>query len=143
VITSVAKDNPALSGTLDDRKSSILVVLTLWQLGFTALIFVICIFFSHKVAGPLYKLKKFLIQVKEGQNISRLSFRKGDYFQDIADEFNSAIEKLQNEHKNDFVYLSEVNTYLNNLSLVVPEDKKVVLREIRKKLDEIQERFAE
>jgi hypothetical protein len=81
--------------------------------------------------------------LKEGQTVPRLSFRKGDYFQDIAEDFNSAFEKVQNEHKNDFAYLSEVNTYLNNLTLVVPEDKRIVLREIRKKLDEIQERFSE
>jgi hypothetical protein len=143
VITNLGRDNPALTSSIETRKNTIIMILSLWQLGFTALVFVICIFFSHKVAGPLFKLRKFLNMLKEGQTVPRLSFRKGDYFQDIAEDFNSAFEKVQNEHKNDFAYLSEVNTYLNNLTLVVPEDKRIVLREIRKKLDEIQERFSE
>ena len=47
----------------------------------------------------------------------------------------------EEEHKKDLVYISEVTTYINNLSLVVPEDKRVVLNEIIVKLNEIQNRF--
>ncbi|MEK6625776.1 MAG: hypothetical protein AABY86_12445 [Bdellovibrionota bacterium] len=59
----------------------------------------------------------------------------------MADEFNLTFEQIQENYKKDLVYLSEVNTYLANLSMVVPDDKKVVLNEINRKLTEIQERF--
>ena len=40
------------------------------------------------------------------------------------------------------VYISEVTSYINNLSLVVPDDKRVVLNEISSRLSLIQERFT-
>lgn len=80
---------------------------------------------------------------RDGQHVPRLTFRNGDYFQDLADDFNDTILSVQERHKNDVVYLAEISSYLNNLSLVVPEDKKAVISEINKKLSEIQERFTE
>ena len=55
--------------------------------------------------------------------------------------FNKTFENIQENYRKDFVYLSEVSAYINNLSLVVPDDKKIVLSEISKKLEEIQSRF--
>ena len=126
---------------LEHQRTNLLIILSLWQIGFTALVFIICIFFSHKVAGPLYKLSKFLTAIRDGRAHGTLFFRKGDYFQELADEFNETVGRLEEEHKKDFVYLAEVSAYINNLSLVVPEDKKIVLKEITEKLSEIQNRF--
>lgn len=137
----VAATSPEFSTQLSDIKSTLLLILVLWQVGFTLLAFVICIFMTHKVAGPLFKLQKYLSHIREGQFNGKLFFRKGDYFHSLADDINETFETIQDSYKNDFVYLSEVNAYLNNLSLVVPDDKKIVLKEITHKLTEIQERF--
>ena len=99
-------------------------------------------FYSHRIAGPLYKLQKHLRSIREGFNPGKLFFRNGDYFQDVADDLNDTIEHIEDGYKNDLVYLSEVNSYINNLSLVVPDDKRVVLNEISSRLSEIQERFT-
>lgn len=124
-----------------DTKIALILVLALWHLGITSLVFITCIFFSHKIAGPIYKTRKYLEMVKNGGFPGKLFFRKGDYFPELADDFNSTMESVQDIYKRDFVYISEVNTYLNNLSLVIPDDKRIVLDEIRKKLVEIQGRF--
>jgi len=71
-----------------------------------------------------------------------LFFREGDYFGDLANELNETIEYIEDSHKNDLVYLSEVTSYINNLSLVVPDDKRVVLNEISSRLSQMQERFT-
>lgn len=120
---------------------ALLVVLSLWHIGITSLVFIVSIFFSHKIAGPIYKTRKYLELVRQGGFPGRLFFRKGDYFPELADDFNSTMEAVQDNYKRDFVYISEVNTYLANLSLVIPEDKRSILDEIRKKLTEIQGRF--
>jgi hypothetical protein len=62
---------------------------------------------------------------------------------ELADEYNDAMETVHDTHNADFAYISEVNSYINNLALVVPEDKRPVLEEIVQKLTEIQERFKE
>ncbi|OFZ14181.1 MAG: hypothetical protein A2X86_04835 [Bdellovibrionales bacterium GWA2_49_15] len=141
IIERNAQVSPDIAARLPKTRQELLIILSLWQLGFTGMIFVICIFFSHKIAGPLYKLMKFFRAVRAGESPGRLFFRKGDYFNEVADEFNLTFEQIQENYKKDLVYLSEVNTYLANLSMVVPDDKKVVLNEINRKLTEIQERF--
>lgn len=88
----------------------------------------------------MYKLKAYLTNIKNGAEITPLYFRKGDYFVDLADDVNDYIQTtiLQREH--DFEYLQEVSSYIANLALVIPEDKKPVLQEILSKLAEIQSR---
>ena len=134
--------NPEIAQFYTDKRNLLILLLTGLHLGFAVLSFFGCIFFSHKIAGPLYKLQKHLRAIREGVNPGRLYFRKGDYFQDIADDLNDAIEHIEDGYKNDLVYLSEVNSYINNLSLVVPDDKRVVLNEISSRLSDIQERFT-
>lgn len=139
----MSSQSPELVAQLEDKKTTLIVILALWQIGFTSLAFITCIFMTHKVAGPLYKVQKYLATIRDGQLNGKLFFRNGDYFKEIADDLNDTFETIQENYKNDFVYLSEVNAYLNNLSLVVPDDKKVVLKEITQKLTEIQNRFQQ
>ena len=91
----------------------------------------------------MYKLQKFLRAKRNGDDGGKLFFRKGDYFQEVADDFNEAFEEIEDQYHQDLTYLSEVNSYISNLGMVVPEDKKAVLNEITQKLTQIQNRFEE
>lgn len=132
---------PNIAQDYDGKKKQIIFYLIMLQLSFTGLTFFICIFFSHRIAGPLYKLQKYLREYRDGLPRIPLTFRKGDYFQEVAEDVNLTLDQIEEDHKKDLVYISEVTTYINNLSLVVPEDKRVVLNEIIVKLNEIQNRF--
>jgi len=137
----VKASTPEAVDELNDKRRMLILTLSIYQLGFTGIVFIICIFQSHKIAGPIYKLRKFLANVIDGNPAEKLFFRKGDNFQEVADDFNLVFEKIQENHNEDFAYLSEINSYINNLALVVPDDKKPVLMEISAKLTEIQDRF--
>lgn len=137
----IGNQAPEITQQLEQQKTALIVILVLWQIGFIALAFISCIFMTHKVAGPMYKVQQYLATIRDGDFSGKLKFRNGDYFHEIAEDINETFETVQENYKNDFVYLSEVNAYLNNLSLVVPDDKKVVLKEITHKLSEIQSRF--
>lgn len=50
------------------------------------------IYFSYKIAGPIYRLKKILKSKIEGQQIGPIVFRKGDPFQELADLINKAFD---------------------------------------------------
>lgn len=126
---------------LKEARQLVILWLSVYQLVFIAIIFVICIFQSHKIAGPIYKLGVYLKALKNGSPMGKISLRKGDNFPEIAQDYNEAMESIQDSRNKDFSYLSEVTSYINNLTLVVPEDKKVVLVEISNKLAEMQERF--
>jgi hypothetical protein len=130
-----------LTNNLEEKRNNLIIVLVLWQLGFIGLAFVVNIFLTHKVAGPLFKLKKFFHAIANGEDHGKLYFRNGDYFSDLAESYNAAMISIREKYKKDLVYLSEVSAYLKNLNHVVPDDKKVVLSEIITKINDIQDSF--
>lgn len=141
LIAKFSLSNPEIAEHYNLQRSRIIFTLVLMHLGFSCVTFCACIFFTHKIAGPMYKLQKFLRSVRESGFHDKLFFRKGDYFSEVADDINLTLDQIEEDHKKDVVYLSEVNSYINNLSLVVPDDKRIVLNEINTRLSEIQDRF--
>jgi signal transduction histidine kinase len=128
---------PELAQRYIESRQSLLNVLFLIEGAFLGLAFLIGIFISHKIAGPMYKMQKYLQDFREGDVDYPLNFRDGDNFQEVADELNITIEHIQNRTEDEIDYLEEVCAYMDNISLVVPQDKKPVLDEIKLKLTEI------
>lgn len=57
------------------------------------------VFISHKVAGPLYRLTKHLDSIaEEEKEFSKVDFRKGDFFPEIAESFNKVVDKTVNKN---------------------------------------------
>ncbi len=52
------------------------------------------IFLSHKIAGPLYRFHVGLQDIDKGNMKTRITLRKGDEAQFIADRFNQTAENL-------------------------------------------------
>ncbi|MAF78134.1 MAG: hypothetical protein CME60_08220 [Halobacteriovoraceae bacterium] len=140
-IEYTSKSSQIVAAQLENKRSGLLVILGLWQLGFLLIVFIISIFFSHKIAGPMYKLQKFLREKKNNTTRDKLYFRKGDYFQEVASDINEVFDQMDKDHFDDLVYLDEVKSYLGNLSMVIPEDKQAVLQEITSRIELIQERY--
>jgi nitrogen fixation/metabolism regulation signal transduction histidine kinase len=53
------------------------------------------IYFTHKVVGPIYKMKLLLKQVGEGKLNFQGKLRKGDELQDFFEVFAAMVEKLK------------------------------------------------
>lgn len=76
---------------------SIAAVLVLITTSISALIL------SHKVAGPIHRLKEHLKDVITQQTLRPVKFRKGDFFIELEESFNTFVEnadKLKNTGKN-------------------------------------------
>lgn len=50
---------------------------------------------SHRVVGPLVRVRCALQSLAKGEPVSPLTFRPEDFWHDLADEFNTAISRLQ------------------------------------------------
>ena len=56
------------------------------------------LYFSHKLAGPLYRFKLELRRVADGETIRPVKLRRGDDdFEDVADALNRALERVQGD----------------------------------------------
>lgn len=55
--------------------------------------------FSHKVAGPIYRIRLTIREVKKGNVAARAFIRENDKLQDFADEFNEMLDSLEEKIK--------------------------------------------
>jgi len=47
---------------------------------------------SHRLAGPIYQIKKNLLEFKKNQKFKRIVLRDKDYFKDLADVINDVFD---------------------------------------------------
>lgn len=52
------------------------------------LIFIMALLFSHRIAGPLYRIEKSVYEISRGNLALRVKIRKGDELWDLADLLN-------------------------------------------------------
>ncbi len=58
------------------------------------IVVVISLFFSHQIAGPIFKLEQTLKRIRDGNLRHRLKFRNTDNLDDLADQFNATLDYL-------------------------------------------------
>lgn len=71
----------------------LLALVTLFSIGYGVLL-------SHKIAGPLHRLKSHLLESAESLEIKTLAFRPGDFFLDIPVAYNKFKESFDNKKNN-------------------------------------------
>lgn len=49
---------------------------------------------SHRVAGPLHRLRQELLRTAQGGEVTKLKFRDGDYFEELADAYNEHMKTI-------------------------------------------------
>jgi len=101
--------SPAATATLQSLKVEMLWLLILFQVSLILLTFLISIFISHRIAGPIYKLSKAFGAVTRGELNDELQFRAKDHFRDVADDFNIMVRGLrQNIEKSSDAILTAI-----------------------------------
>lgn len=53
------------------------------------------LFYSHRIAGPLFNLKRVIRLVRSGKIPDEVRIRQGDEFKDLADELNRTLRWLK------------------------------------------------
>lgn len=52
---------------------------------------------SHRFAGPISRLKQGLSALANGQQVDDMNFRKGDFWGELAEDFNKVAERVRAE----------------------------------------------
>lgn len=79
---------------LQQQQSSMEIVFIVTAIIVAIFIIAYGVFLSHRVAGPLYRMNRYLEENKGKDNPSELRFRKGDYFPELAENFNKYVKEL-------------------------------------------------
>lgn len=87
-----------LRAQADATKSQLRTMMVSLIAGLTLMVVLIGllgIYFTHKVVGPIYKMKMLLRQVAEGKLNFQSKLRKGDELQDFFEIFSGMVERLR------------------------------------------------
>jgi len=56
-----------------------------------------CVRFTNKFAGPMHRLRSEVEKLADTGEASPINFRKGDFWYDLAEQFNRLASRLQSE----------------------------------------------
>jgi nitrogen fixation/metabolism regulation signal transduction histidine kinase len=88
------------SGEFRKRARQLPLLLALFGITFLLFLFLISIYTTHKIAGPMYKIKKLMSEVDGDSLHIAGALRRGDEMWELFDAFNSMIERLR-KHQSD------------------------------------------
>jgi len=86
-------------------------------LTFAALMITIGLVETHRAAGAVFKMQRHIHRVTAGDLDARVYLRKGDHFQDVAEDFNRMIDSLRDDVRHD---LEQIHRALDVLGQVRP-----------------------
>lgn len=105
---------------------------------FTLLISFISILWTHKIAGPLYRLRKSFLQIATGDFTIVTRFRNSDQLQNIPVILNSGLQQL----RDDFIRLhSEIEAIRCEVGLLAEECPKQDSNATGRRLQECEARL--
>lgn len=121
-----------------------------WVAAIILLFGVISIFITHKIAGPVFRLKKCLTEITRGNLDIKIKLRKGDDLKDLAEHINILVEELRSSIttlKNDYDvlsdYIAELERKIENRELSEESGRQLIkkLQNSRKNIESVLEKF--
>lgn len=112
----------------------------------------ISILFTHKIAGPIYKIEKSCRQIMDEKDLSvRVFLRTGDELQELAEEINRLLDHLRNsmliEHQKGEALVAKLDHLISQVEAQpatetsAPAELVAQLTDIRRRLDESSLRY--
>jgi len=86
------------------------------------------IMFSHRIAGPWYRMEVILREIAEGSLVARVNLRKGDELQSLGEAINEVTDNLRLMAKENVEYIDSLDDTLKSFE---DELKKDSLDEIK------------
>lgn len=82
---------------LSGLKSSYMKLIIMSSVGTLIFFFLGALYFTHKVAGPIYKIRKQLAEAKASgfTESTKIHLREGDFFTELADDVNELMDELK------------------------------------------------
>lgn len=112
------------------------VIIVLVVVSFASVI--ITLIFSHKIAGPLYRLRKAMEELGSGNFKEEFRIRNDDQLQKIAETFNNTIKTIREVVNNIKLNIQELRRLLENIKEEdLPGDKRAILSELKKKSESL------
>ena len=97
------------------------------------LLFFVTLLFSHKIAGPMFRLKRILKQYSEGEGTEEILFRQTDFLPGVSEWFSDFFSFLKKRKD----LLEEAESLLVKLDTETEENSKEIIEKIQDLITEL------
>jgi methyl-accepting chemotaxis protein len=123
-VTDTFGDDPKIITRIQIVKPAIISSLIITNVISLIVVSVLMLFYSHRIAGPVYKIQKAMGQVQDGHFGLDISLRIKDEFQELADSFNLMLDGLRKKVLEAKISQNDVHAALDTLI-----DEKVISKD--------------
>jgi methyl-accepting chemotaxis protein len=134
--TLFSKSTAALAA-LHEARSDMLVFFLVMTVVTVLTAFLLALFHSHRIAGPLYKLRMSMVAMQQGVLNQHIKFRTKDNFTELADGFNSMTDAIFIRRRRDFERVSSVIPKLERLQSSLSGEEQASVTEVLNALQEL------
>lgn len=118
-LESRATELSAQSARLETQQHRVLIALIAGLALFVGALGFAGIIFTHKVAGPIFKIKRLLREVGTGKLVVREKLRKGDELQHFFEAFELMVGDLRGQQEKEIAKVDEIILRLEGATLSV------------------------
>ena len=127
-------DLEAQASSVQATRDALALLLVVGILVLVAGIGVAGIVFTHKIAGPIFKMKRLLREVGEGKLILKERLRKGDELQHFFETFEQTVNRLRQRQMDE---IARIDAILVELEPVAGESEGVTkLKQLRAEMQD-------
>jgi nitrogen fixation/metabolism regulation signal transduction histidine kinase len=130
-------NNPTALQALREARYDLSVFLVLTFFLTLATAFSLAVFHSHRIAGPLYKLRISMVAMQQGILDKHINFRTHDNFKELADGFNAMTDAVFIRRRRDFERVNSVLPKLERLQTNLAGEDQAVITEVVNSLREL------
>lgn len=141
-LRSRASGLEAQAAQIEAQQRRVLIGLVAGLLVFVVLLGLAGIVFTHKVAGPVFKMKRLLREVGAGKLVVRERLRKGDELQHFFEAFEHMVGDLRARQEKEIQRVDEIILRLEGAPLSsrrtkeIDEDGIELLKKLRREMKE-------
>ncbi|MBN1223280.1 MAG: hypothetical protein JXB23_08510 [Candidatus Aminicenantes bacterium] len=111
-----------------NKMSLVIVIAVIAQFSLsTLLLFLVALLFSHKIAGPMFRLKKILKQFRDSEDLNDISFRRTDFLPGVSRWFSGFFSMLNKQNR----LLAEAESLLPNIEAELDGEKRTAIERIK------------
>lgn len=129
--------HPQITDQLTKSKNSVLFFFFLNLCLGVGLAFLSMIFLTHKIAGPVYKLRVYFQDLYETKKFHPIQFREGDHFTELAEDISAVATKFKSGEDQREEVLKEIIIDLESLKQQIEPNHLSRVDLIINKLDQL------
>lgn len=129
--------NPGAMQALREARYDLTIFFALTAVVTVATSFILALFHSHRIAGPLYKLRISMVAMQQGVLDQHIRFRTHDNFPELADGFNSMTDAIFIRRRRDFERVNSVLPKLERLQRTLSGEEQATVTEVLTALQEL------